>query len=158
MTTKDIKRTAWKEYEDQYVVDTVLAAMRLGKSQLYAFDKAAAHLNRSSSAVNFRFNSIIRHEIKDEMKKVRQQRLANKLTEKDTKQNATSAILRPIQKRGIQTVQVEIPKEMKDERIKEDAKAVGLPEVYACLEEVQKAHMHMLEANKQLLQMLRFYL
>ncbi|WP_145950154.1 hypothetical protein [Paenibacillus sp. Y412MC10] len=62
----------WSDAEDATLAETVLNKLRLGETQLKAFAEASAKLSgRTAAACGFRWNSVVRKRLKDEIEAVR---------------------------------------------------------------------------------------
>ncbi|MCD5322578.1 MULTISPECIES: RsfA family transcriptional regulator [Pontibacillus] len=54
------RQDAWTQDEDVLLAETVLRYIRLGKTQLEAFEEVARKLSRTSAACGFRWNATVR--------------------------------------------------------------------------------------------------
>ncbi|GGD19135.1 RsfA family transcriptional regulator [Pontibacillus salipaludis] len=54
------RQDAWTQDEDVLLAETVLRYIRLGKTQLEAFEEVAKKLSRTSAACGFRWNATVR--------------------------------------------------------------------------------------------------
>ncbi|RBW70437.1 RsfA family transcriptional regulator [Bacillus taeanensis] len=55
-----IRQDAWSHEDDLLLAETVLRHIREGSTQLNAFEEVGDRLNRTSAAVGFRWNAIVR--------------------------------------------------------------------------------------------------
>lgn len=70
-----VRRDAWTQAEDEYLVAEVVKAVREGSTRLKAFLKVGKHIGRTQGAVAFRWNDVLAKEYQEEVKKARQERL-----------------------------------------------------------------------------------
>ncbi|WP_240416679.1 hypothetical protein [Paenibacillus periandrae] len=72
------QRNDWSEQEDTTLAEIVLNHLRIGSTQLKAFEEASQRLiTRSVAACGFRWNSTIRKKIKDQIENARKLNKAN---------------------------------------------------------------------------------
>lgn len=72
----NIKRqNAWTIKEDEFLASTILDYITKGDTQLNAFKHVSDKLGRSTSACAFRWNSTVRREYSNEIKKARNKEL-----------------------------------------------------------------------------------
>src|SRR5690625_3045663 len=55
-----VRQDAWSHEDDLLLAETVLRHVREGSTQLNAFEEVGDHLNRTSAACGFRWNSEVR--------------------------------------------------------------------------------------------------
>lgn len=72
----------WTAEQDGLLINTVLDYITNGKTQLSAFEEVGDMLERTSAAVGFRFNSVIRSKYENEITKARRIRIENKKEKK----------------------------------------------------------------------------
>jgi prespore-specific regulator len=72
------RQDSWSYENDNVLAETVLNHIRIGSTQLNAFDEAAELLLRTSAACAFRWNAEVRKRYEYEFKKAKAQRLKNK--------------------------------------------------------------------------------
>jgi hypothetical protein len=65
----------WTPEEDRIVIDIVLNFIRMRKTQLKAFKRATRDVKRTSSAIAYRWNRVLRHlpEIEEQIQEIREQ-------------------------------------------------------------------------------------
>ena len=68
MTNSLSKKRTWSADEDNLLKETVIGAIKEGKTQLEAFEIVAAKLNRTAGSVGFRWNKKLRKEIDVDLK------------------------------------------------------------------------------------------
>jgi prespore-specific regulator len=69
---------SWTSDQDRLLAETVLQFIRDHKSQLEAFKSVGSQLNRTPSAVGFRWNSNVRKQYNQEINKAKEIRRKNK--------------------------------------------------------------------------------
>ncbi|WP_349407983.1 RsfA family transcriptional regulator [Pseudalkalibacillus sp. SCS-8] len=72
------RQDAWSEEDDLLLAETVLRHVREGSTQLQAFDEVGDKLDRTSAAVGFRWNAIVRKKYEQALKLARRQRKERK--------------------------------------------------------------------------------
>ncbi|MGM7702140.1 RsfA family transcriptional regulator [Pseudalkalibacillus sp. Hm43] len=72
------RQDAWSEEDDLLLAETVLRHVREGSTQLQAFDEVGDKLDRTSAAVGFRWNAIVRKKYEQALKIARRQRKERK--------------------------------------------------------------------------------
>lgn len=75
---KKSRQDSWSFEDDQLLANTVINYIREGSTQLLAFEEVAERLNRTSAACGFRWNSSIRKQYDQEIKKAKEERMRNK--------------------------------------------------------------------------------
>ncbi|WP_341285644.1 hypothetical protein [Priestia megaterium] len=83
------KNKSWSEAEDILLKDCVLENVRNGRTQLEAFEEAAEQTGRSAGSVGFRWNSALRQQYTEELKKAKEE-AKNKNTKAKTKTTPSS--------------------------------------------------------------------
>lgn len=73
-----IRRDSWNLKHDSTLAEIVIGHIKNGSTQLKAFEEAANELNRSESACGFRWNSVIRKQHKEEIKRAKEIRLQSR--------------------------------------------------------------------------------
>lgn len=68
------RQDAWSEEDDLLLAETVLRHVREGSTQLRAFEEVGDHLDRTSAAVGFRWNAIVRQRYEQALKIAKRQR------------------------------------------------------------------------------------
>jgi prespore-specific regulator len=68
------RQDAWTEEDDLLLAETVLRHVREGGTQLRAFEEVGDHLDRTSAAVGFRWNAIVRKKYEQAIKIAKRQR------------------------------------------------------------------------------------
>jgi prespore-specific regulator len=68
------RQDAWSEEDDLLLAETVLRHVREGSTQLTAFEEVGDHLDRTSAAVGFRWNAIVRRRYEQALKIAKRQR------------------------------------------------------------------------------------
>ncbi|WLD92202.1 RsfA family transcriptional regulator [Alkalihalobacillus sp. AL-G] len=74
----NIRQDAWSEEDDLLLAETVLRHVREGSTQLLAFEEVGDKLDRTSAAVGFRWNAIVRKKYEQALKIARRQRKERK--------------------------------------------------------------------------------
>ena len=69
-----IRQDAWSEEDDLLLAETVLRHVREGSTQLHAFEEVGDKLERTSAAVGFRWNAIVRKKYEQALKIAKKQR------------------------------------------------------------------------------------
>ncbi|MCF6138053.1 RsfA family transcriptional regulator [Pseudalkalibacillus berkeleyi] len=72
------RQDAWSEEDDLLLAETVLRHVREGSTQLLAFEEVGDQLDRTSAAVGFRWNAIVRKKYEQALKIARRQRKERK--------------------------------------------------------------------------------
>ncbi|MGP4080513.1 RsfA family transcriptional regulator [Pseudalkalibacillus sp. R45] len=72
------RQDAWSEEDDLLLAETVLRHVREGSTQLQAFEEVGDKLDRTSAAVGFRWNAIVRKKYEQALKIARRQRKERK--------------------------------------------------------------------------------
>ncbi|MDU9693246.1 hypothetical protein O0Q50_18890 [Priestia aryabhattai] len=73
MPKAEQKNKSWSEAEDILLKDCVLENVRNGKTQLIAFEEVAEQTGRSAGSVGFRWNSTLRQQYSDDLKKAKEE-------------------------------------------------------------------------------------
>jgi prespore-specific regulator len=74
ITVSKIRQDAWSEEDDLLLAETVLRHVREGSTQLHAFEEVGDKLERTSAAVGFRWNAIVRKKYEQALKIAKKQR------------------------------------------------------------------------------------
>lgn len=74
----NVRQDAWSEEDDLLLAETVLRHVREGSTQLLAFEEVGDKLDRTSAAVGFRWNAIVRKKYEQALKIARRQRKERK--------------------------------------------------------------------------------
>ncbi|MBN3556272.1 RsfA family transcriptional regulator [Fictibacillus nanhaiensis] len=69
-----LRQDAWSEEDDLLLAETVLRHVREGSTQLHAFEEVGDKLERTSAAVGFRWNAIVRKKYEQALKIAKKQR------------------------------------------------------------------------------------
>ncbi|EIT85302.1 prespore-specific transcriptional regulator RsfA [Fictibacillus macauensis ZFHKF-1] len=69
-----VRQDAWSEEDDLLLAETVLRHVREGSTQLHAFEEVGDQLERTSAAVGFRWNAIVRKKYEQALKIAKKQR------------------------------------------------------------------------------------
>ncbi|MFC7372755.1 RsfA family transcriptional regulator [Fictibacillus iocasae] len=69
-----LRQDAWSESDDLLLAETVLRHVREGSTQLHAFEEVGDKLERTSAAVGFRWNAIVRKRYEQALKIAKKQR------------------------------------------------------------------------------------
>ncbi|MGC4375854.1 RsfA family transcriptional regulator [Fictibacillus sp. Mic-4] len=69
-----VRQDAWSEEDDLLLAETVLRHVREGSTQLHAFEEVGDKLDRTSAAVGFRWNAIVRKRYEQALKIAKKQR------------------------------------------------------------------------------------
>lgn len=69
-----VRQDAWSEEDDLLLAETVLRHVREGSTQLHAFEEVGDKLDRTSAAVGFRWNAIVRKKYEQALKIAKKQR------------------------------------------------------------------------------------
>lgn len=64
-----VRKNNWSKNDDTILAETVLSCIQNGETQLKAFEEAAEKLGRTAAACGFRWNSVVRKEYKERLKK-----------------------------------------------------------------------------------------
>lgn len=72
------RKDKWTAEDDSFLAETVLRHIQCGNSQLMAFEQASVRLNRTSAACGFRWNSELRKQYEDAIRRAKQERLQHK--------------------------------------------------------------------------------
>ncbi|MFC0524031.1 RsfA family transcriptional regulator [Pontibacillus salicampi] len=70
------RQDAWTDDEDVLLAETVLRYIRMGKTQLEAFEEVAKRLSRTSAACGFRWNATVRKQYQKGIQMAKQERKA----------------------------------------------------------------------------------
>jgi len=73
-----VRQDAWSHEDDLLLAETVLRHIREGSTQLRAFDEVGDKLNRTSAAVGFRWNAIVRQKYEQAIQLAKKQRKERK--------------------------------------------------------------------------------
>lgn len=73
-----VRQDAWSHEDDLLLAETVLRHIREGSTQLLAFDEVGDKLNRTSAAVGFRWNAIVRNKYEQAIQLAKKQRKERK--------------------------------------------------------------------------------
>ncbi|MFA8439694.1 RsfA family transcriptional regulator [Pueribacillus sp. YX66] len=73
-----VRQDAWSHEDDLLLAETVLRHIREGSTQLLAFDEVGDKLNRTSAAVGFRWNAIVRNKYEQAIELAKKQRKERK--------------------------------------------------------------------------------
>jgi prespore-specific regulator len=98
-----IRQDAWSEEDDLLLAETVLRHVREGSTQLHAFEEVGDKLERTSAAVGFRWNAIVRKKYEQALKiakkqrKERQRALAKSQQQQPQSKPVTKPSLQPVQ-------------------------------------------------------------
>lgn len=99
-----IRQDAWSEEDDLLLAETVLRHVREGSTQLHAFEEVGDKLERTSAAVGFRWNAIVRKKYEQALKIAKKQRKERQRALAKSQQQQTPQT-KPVLKPAIQPVQ-----------------------------------------------------
>lgn len=87
-----VRQDAWSHEDDLLLAETVLRHIREGSTQLVAFEEVGDKLNRTSAAVGFRWNAIVRNKYVEAIELAKRQRKELKRSQamKEPKQTTTT--------------------------------------------------------------------
>lgn len=97
-----IRQDAWSEEDDLLLAETVLRHVREGSTQLHAFEEVGDKLERTSAAVGFRWNAIVRKKYEQALKIAKKQRKERQRALAKSQQQPQS---KPVSKPAVQPVQ-----------------------------------------------------
>jgi prespore-specific regulator len=99
ITVSKIRQDAWSEEDDLLLAETVLRHVREGSTQLHAFEEVGDKLERTSAAVGFRWNAIVRKKYEQALKIAKKQRkeLQRALARSQQQQQQAKPEAKPIQ-------------------------------------------------------------
>ncbi|MFG6494036.1 RsfA family transcriptional regulator [Fictibacillus sp. UD] len=98
-----IRQDAWSEEDDLLLAETVLRHVREGSTQLHAFEEVGDKLERTSAAVGFRWNAIVRKKYEQALKIAKKQRKERQRALARSQQQQPKPAAKPVQ--PIQQVQ-----------------------------------------------------
>ncbi|MDM5315754.1 RsfA family transcriptional regulator [Fictibacillus sp. b24] len=98
-----IRQDAWSEEDDLLLAETVLRHVREGSTQLHAFEEVGDKLERTSAAVGFRWNAIVRKKYEQALKIAKKQRKERQRALARSQQQQPKPTAKPVQ--PIQQVQ-----------------------------------------------------
>lgn len=101
------RQDAWTGEDDLLLAETVLRHIRIGSTQLKAFDEVGDKLNRTSAACGFRWNAEVRQNYEDAVQLAKKQRKELKRSEANVEKEQ---LLQPKQKKKV-VIDVEFPEE-----------------------------------------------
>jgi prespore-specific regulator len=102
-----IRQDAWSEEDDLLLAETVLRHVREGSTQLHAFEEVGDKLERTSAAVGFRWNAIVRKKYEQALKIAKKQRKErHRALAKSQQQQATKPIVNPSPAKPAATPQI----------------------------------------------------
>ncbi|MDN4526273.1 RsfA family transcriptional regulator [Fictibacillus fluitans] len=90
-----IRQDAWSEEDDLLLAETVLRHVREGSTQLHAFEEVGDKLERTSAAVGFRWNAIVRKKYEQALKIAKKQRKERQRALAKGQQNKPKTIVKP---------------------------------------------------------------
>lgn len=87
-----VRQDAWSHEDDLLLAETVLRHIREGSTQLVAFEEVGDKLNRTSAAVGFRWNAIVRNKYVEAIELAKRQRKELKRSQamREPKQTTTT--------------------------------------------------------------------
>lgn len=101
-----IRQDAWSEEDDLLLAETVLRHVREGSTQLHAFEEVGDKLERTSAAVGFRWNAIVRKKYEQALKIAKKQRKERQRALAKSQQQQSPLQSKPVSKpAAIQPVQ-----------------------------------------------------
>ncbi len=113
-----VRQDAWTHEDDLLLAETVLRHIREGSTQLLAFEEVGDKLNRTSAAVGFRWNAIVRNKYEKAIELAKKQRKERKRAQA-MKPIRSSAVLNSQQTKPIDLQDViNYLKELKDDQSK----------------------------------------
>jgi prespore-specific regulator len=74
-----VKGRRWTEEEDRLLKETVLEAIRLGGTQIEAFEKVGEKLNRTPGSCGFRWNAVVKQQDPHSFLEAKRARVAKQL-------------------------------------------------------------------------------
>ncbi|KZE67435.1 hypothetical protein AWM68_19545 [Fictibacillus phosphorivorans] len=93
-----IRQDAWSEEDDLLLAETVLRHVREGSTQLHAFEEVGDKLERTSAAVGFRWNAIVRKKYEQALKIAKKQRKERqRALARSQQQQQTKPAQKPVQ-------------------------------------------------------------
>ncbi|WP_137788776.1 RsfA family transcriptional regulator [Bacillus sp. E(2018)] len=93
-----IRQDAWSEEDDLLLAETVLRHVREGSTQLHAFEEVGDKLERTSAAVGFRWNAIVRKKYEQALKIAKKQRKERqRALARSQQQQQTKPAAKPVQ-------------------------------------------------------------
>jgi prespore-specific regulator len=97
ITVSKIRQDAWSEEDDLLLAETVLRHVREGSTQLHAFEEVGDKLERTSAAVGFRWNAIVRKKYEQALKIAKKQRKERQraLAKSQQQQQQSKPVLKP---------------------------------------------------------------
>ncbi|MBO1626403.1 MULTISPECIES: RsfA family transcriptional regulator [Bacillus] len=101
------RQDAWTGEDDLLLAETVLRHIRIGSTQLKAFDEVGDKLNRTSAACGFRWNAEVRQNYEDAVQLAKKQRKELKRSEANVEKEQ---LLQPKQKKKV-VIDVEFSEE-----------------------------------------------
>ncbi|WP_425590358.1 RsfA family transcriptional regulator [Fictibacillus enclensis] len=90
-----IRQDAWSEEDDLLLAETVLRHVREGSTQLHAFEEVGDKLERTSAAVGFRWNAIVRKKYEQALKIAKKQRKERQRSLAKGQQNKPKTTVKP---------------------------------------------------------------
>lgn len=100
-----IRQDAWSEEDDLLLAETVLRHVREGSTQLHAFEEVGDKLERTSAAVGFRWNAIVRKKYEQALKIAKKQRKERQRALAKSQQQPEQPQSKTVPKPAIQPVQ-----------------------------------------------------
>ena len=86
------RQDAWSQDEDTLLAETIVNHIRMGSTQLKAFEEVGRQLSRTASACGFRWNSCVRRLYKEEIqlakKERKQQKSSSTPVSEESKENS----------------------------------------------------------------------
>ena len=70
-----MREDAWLQNEDALLIETTLHHIRIGDTQLAAFENVGMKITRTPAACQFRWNSILRKQVKDQVREAKVDRV-----------------------------------------------------------------------------------
>lgn len=97
ITVSKIRQDAWSEEDDLLLAETVLRHVREGSTQLHAFEEVGDKLERTSAAVGFRWNAIVRKKYEQALKIAKKQRKERQRALARSQQQQPKPAAKPVQ-------------------------------------------------------------
>ncbi|WP_273850904.1 RsfA family transcriptional regulator [Guptibacillus spartinae] len=91
-----VRQDAWSHEDDLMLAETVLRHVREGSTQLKAFDEVGDRLSRTSAAVGFRWNAIVRERYEQALKLAKKQRKEMKRAERRQPEYTKRELHKPV--------------------------------------------------------------
>ncbi|TLS39423.1 RsfA family transcriptional regulator [Pseudalkalibacillus caeni] len=138
-----VRQDAWSHEDDLLLAETVLRHVREGSTQLKAFDEVGDKLNRTSAAVGFRWNAIVRQRYEQALKIAKKQRKEFKRAGKIPSSEPVRAEAPTSEAPGYETTERETTREYQApsfQRMPVQSSDLSLDEVISFLSQLKRSH------------------